>query len=215
MASERRSIITSEPSLSAEEVTHRTFATTFRGFDPAEVRAFLERVASELRTLRSRSQEMERLLREAEARAAHPEIDEATLMTALGEETARVIRSAHEAATDIRGKAEENAERILRDAHEDANRLRADADRILTVRTEEADAAAASIREAAESWGEAVRNRANEEAQHVIEEARAEGRKMIEEAQAVRAKVLGDLSRRRRIAAVQVEQLRAGRERLL
>ena len=215
MAPERRSLITSEPTLSAEEVLHRTFATTFRGLDPGEVRAFLERVATELRSLRERNQELEQRLREAESRAAHPELDEATLMNALGEETARVIRSAHEAAADIRGKAEENAQRILREGHEEATRLRADADRVLTVRTEEADAAAASFREAAESWGEAVRSRASEEAAQVIDEARAEGRRMVEEAQAVRAKVLGDLSRKRRVAAVQVEQLRAGRERLL
>ena len=215
MAPERRSLITSEPSLSAEEVTHRTFATTFRGLDPGEVRSFLDRVANELRNLRERNQELDRLLRDAESRAAHPELDEGTLMTALGEETARIVRSAHEAATDIKAKAEENAQRILREGHEEATRLRGEADRVLTVRTEEADAAAASIREAAESWGDAVRNRASEEAQQVIEAARAEGRRMIEEAQAVRAKVLGDLSRRRRIAAVQVEQLRAGRERLL
>lgn len=215
MAPERRSLITSEATLTAEEVQHRTFATTFRGLDPGEVKAFLERVAKELRSLRERNQELEQRLRDAESRAAHPELDETTLMNALGEETARVIRSAHEAAADIRAKAEENAQRILREGHEEANRLRSDADRVLTVRTEEADAAAASIREAAESWGEAVRNRASEEAAKVIDEARAEGRRMVEEAQAVRAKVLGDLSRKRRVAAVQVEQLWAGRERLL
>ena len=37
---------------------------------------------------------------------------------------------------------------------------------------------------------------------------------MVEEAQALRARVLGDLSKRRKVLHAQIEQLRAGRERL-
>ena len=47
------------------------------------------------------------------------------------------------------------------------------------------------------------------------EEARREGREMVAEAQRVRERMLGDLARRRRNARQQVEQLMAGRERLL
>ena len=47
------------------------------------------------------------------------------------------------------------------------------------------------------------------------EEARREGREMVAEAQRVRERMLGDLARRRRHARQQVEQLMAGRERLL
>ena len=41
-------MISSEPHLSPEEVSRRTFATVFRGFDPTEVRAYLRRVSDEL-----------------------------------------------------------------------------------------------------------------------------------------------------------------------
>lgn len=51
--------------------------------------------------------------------------------------------------------------------------------------------------------------------EEAAEEARREGREMVAEAQRVRERMLGDLARRRRNARQQVEQLMAGRERLL
>ena len=51
-------------------------------------------------------QELRRALAEAEHRAANPVLDEATLTAALGQETARVLRSAHEAAAELVGRAE-------------------------------------------------------------------------------------------------------------
>ena len=45
-------------------------------------------------------------------------------------------------------------------------------------------------------------------------QARAECRAMVQEAQELRARVLADLTRRRRVLHSQIEQLRAGRERL-
>src|SRR5262245_10208780 len=130
MADERRYTAADVP-VTAEEVAHRGFSTAFRGFDANEVRQYLLRVAESLRTAVARQRELETAVREAEQRAAKPTIDEATLTSALGEHTAKIIRSAHEAATDIRGKAEESVEQILREAHEEAARLRADAERIL------------------------------------------------------------------------------------
>ena len=52
------------------------------------------------------------------------------------------------------------------------------------------------------------------DAEELTERARAEGRVMVEEAQQLRARVLADLSRRRKVLHAQIEQLRAGRERL-
>src|SRR5207245_7946942 len=48
-----------------------------------------------------------------------------------------------------------------------------------------------------------------------IEEAQTRGREMVGEAQAVRERILKDLSRRRKVAATQLEQLLAARERLV
>src|SRR5439155_23055495 len=52
-------------------------------------------------------------------------------------------------------------------------------------------------------------------AEAILQEARANGREMVTEAHALRERLLGDLARRRKLAHAQVEQLRAGRERLL
>src|SRR5438067_12960944 len=106
MADDPRFVVTSEPSIGPEEVARRGFATAFRGFDPGEVRAFLQRVSDELGAARERERELRRRLEEAERSPAGP-LDEAMLTAALGEETARVLRSAREAAVEMAAKAEQ------------------------------------------------------------------------------------------------------------
>ena len=48
MADDRKIAISSSNHVGPDEVARHTFATSRRGFDPAEVRAFLEEVAREL-----------------------------------------------------------------------------------------------------------------------------------------------------------------------
>jgi DivIVA domain-containing protein len=203
---DRRVVISSEPHLTPEEVSRRTFATVFRGFDPTEVRAYLRRVSDELGVARERQRHLEHLLADAQNKstAPPPPLDEATLTAALGEETARVLQTARQAAADIKAKAEENVERLLRQAHDDAGRIREESEGIYAVK--EAEAVAAT---------EAIRAEASAEAEALVEAAREQARAMLEEAKEVRAKVLGDVVRRRNVARVQVAQLRAGRDRLL
>ena len=57
--------------------------------------------------MRQLQSSLEELLREAESRAVHPALDENTLLSAVGEETASILRTAHAAAADIKGKAED------------------------------------------------------------------------------------------------------------
>ena len=52
------------------------------------------------------------------------------------------------------------------------------------------------------------------EAEAMLDQAREQCRAMVEEAQGLRARVLADLSKRRKVLHAQIEQLRAGRERL-
>src|SRR5439155_5190377 len=66
-----------------------------------------------------------------------------------------------------------------------------------------------------ETAGAQVRARAEEEAAALVEQGRVRGREMIHDAQTTKEGILGDLLRRRKVAQVQIEQLRAGRERLL
>src|SRR5947209_16868057 len=206
-----RIVISSEPAVTPDDLTRRSFPVVFRGYDQDQVRRFLKKAGEELAAVRQREQELRHALEEARSTLAHPELDEATLTTALGEETARILRSAREAAADIRSKAEERVARMVQEADEHGSRLRLEAENVLAKRVEEADEVAANIRAAAEADATHVHDRVQAE----LDAAKARGREMIAEAQAVRERIIGDLARRRRAAQIQIEQLLAGRDRLI
>lgn len=238
MSDERRRAITSTPRLSAEEIATRTFSSAFRGFSEAEVTAYLRRVADEIADAQRRLADLEAALAAAEAAAAAPRaLTEEELLDALGDETARLLHTARDAARDIRTKAEENAARLLGDARETAEQLRGEADAVLARRTEEAEAAATAILSAAEERSAtlradtdravaelraeastevgALRENAGNEAEAEIERARQHGRHLVDTARDLRERVLADLNHRRRLLGEQITELRSGRERLL
>ena len=204
-----------EESISADLIAQRGFSTAFRGFDTAEVKAFLSQVAAEVRLLRQQQADLQAALAAAEDRAAHPRLDEETLTAAVGEETKAILRAARTAATDIRTQAEETASGHVSEGQERADLLRAEAEAILSIRTDEAEAAAAEIRAEALRETTELREKAQSEAEAVTAKAEQDRRETVERAQAHRDKILGDLGRRRKLAATQIEQLRAGRDRLL
>ena len=212
--SEDRLTISSSARVHPDEVARHTFGTTRRGFDPAEVRSFLEYVARELVAAADREQELRRALAEAEHRAANPVLDDATLTGALGHETARVLRSAHDAATELVGRAENDAARLRAQALEEADQLHRHAEQSANDRTVEADAAASELRRRVQEETTSKVEGAKLEAETLVTQTRAECRAMVQEAQELRARVLTDLARRRRVLHSQIEQLRAGRERL-
>jgi DivIVA domain-containing protein len=215
--------------ISADEVARKTFPSSFRGFDPDQVRVFLGQVAAELAAL----QERERLLIErvaaAEAKAAEAEAaaeaavaaavpvepGEAELTAALGKEAGRVLAAAKQAGAEIRAAAEQQATRMHRDAREEAARVRAEAERVAEARAAEAESLANALRADAEEAAAEIRAEAERRTEAAIDAAAERGREMVKEAQAVRERILRDLARRRRTAHQQLEQLRAGRERLL
>jgi DivIVA domain-containing protein len=199
----------------ADEVARRTFATVRRGFDPREVHDFLQRVSRELERHEEREAELRRRLADAEHRAAHPKLDETVLTSALGEETARVLKSAYDAAHEVKANAEGESARILAEAADQAGRLRVEAESLLARRTAEAEESAAATRREAEDDAERARSAARADAEGILEGARRQGRAMVEEAYQLRSRVLGDLSRRRRALQEQLERLRVGRESLL
>ena len=198
-----------------DEVAARTFPTSFRGFDPNVVREYLAEVAAALADAAAREDALRDDLARVRATLANPAIDESVLLEVLGDEAARVLQAAKDAAADIRRKADANAAIALDQAHSEAERIRseaqAEADRvlrsaegILAIRTGEADAAAARLFEAAEV-----------EATKVKEVGLTEARAMVAEARAVRERMLGDLKRRVQVGEASVEVLRVGREQLL
>ena len=111
------------PDMSADLIAGRRFGQTWRGYDPDEVKQFLARVATQVRLLRERIEAAESARRDAEQRASHPEMDEAALMSAVGEETAGILRSARSAAAEITAKAEANAEALVAAARSQSRRL--------------------------------------------------------------------------------------------
>ncbi len=184
----------SEPAeIDAADVARKEFTTSFRGYDTYAVRAFLGHVAAELAAARERARSLSEQLKDATAKAQPVELGEAQLTAALGQEAGRLLQAAHEAAAEVRARAEA-----------DAAAMRSEAESLMGLRTAEANAAA-----------EAIAATARQEAEAEVAAARQTGREMVAEAQAVRERVLRDLARRRRLAHAQLEQLRAGRERLL
>lgn len=181
------------PSMTPDEVTGRSFPPARRGYDPDSVRRFLEEVAGAIRAYRAREEHLASRLVEAERRAASPELDEATLTAAVGAETAKVLRAAHEAARDVVARAEARAVEIV-----------AEASGVLAERTREADAEA-----------RALAARARAEAAALLEATTSECRSMVDEAREARRRILADLAERRRGLHLQLEQLRAGKDSLV
>ncbi|HVL04466.1 MAG TPA: DivIVA domain-containing protein, partial [Acidimicrobiales bacterium] len=196
--------ISSGQAITPETVMGRSFTSAFRGYHPAEVRQFLKQVSDEMAAGAEREAQLRRELQEALARAAHPELDEATVTGVLGEHAARLLAGARETAASITAEAQQRGEAFVREGEARIARLRAEADGLLARRVTEADAAADSIRREAEAAAGAA-----------IERATQQGKEMVGEARAVRERMLADLNKRRRSAQLQIEQLRAARDRLL
>ena len=171
------------------------FTVTRRGFDTEEVRDFLRSVSAELGRLQERERFLESELRAMQTRGMSGPgvLDEETVTALLGEETARVLTVAREAAAQMRVRAAEAAERLVREANADAIRVREDAD----IETSRRRSDAASDVEAE------------------LELAKQQGREMVNEAREYREKVLSELARRRELARQQIEQLIHSRDRLV
>jgi DivIVA domain-containing protein len=169
-------------------VAAATFSSSRRGYDRDEVRRLLDAVAAELARLQD---EVDGL--RAAADTARPELDEATVVGLLGEEAARVLTTARDAAARTRARAEEEAATLLDQARANATHQREEADREVSRQREDASATAAAE----------------------IESAKQEGRRMVTEARAVRQRMLADLARRRDAAVTRLTDLKADRDRLL
>ena len=214
MPEERLLSISSSSHLTPDDVARHSFGTVRRGFDPNEVRAFLESLAVSLRGVAERERQLLDEVADAEHRASNPVLDEATLTAAVGAETARVLHSAHEVAAEMVAKAEAEANRLLSEAREEIQQIRANTEARMAEQSAASEASANELRERTEQQAAATEEGARREAETLLEQAREECRAMVDEAQGLRARVLADLSQRRKVLHAQIEQLRAGRERL-
>jgi len=176
-------------------VAGATFPSSRRGFDQNEVRDFLRMVSAEISRQQERITFLERELLNSQQAGSAPQIElnEETITELLGEETARIVQAAREAAGKIKVRSEETATRLVREATDEAARVR-----------EDAELEAARVRQDAASDAEAE-----------ILMAKQQGRDMVNEARAYRERVLADVARRRELAREQIEDLMHGRDRIV
>jgi DivIVA domain-containing protein len=93
---------------SPSAVAAATFTNARKGFEPAEVREFLRMVAAELARLQERERFLEREVRTNQRGAVSAAaLDEDVVTRMLGEEAARILQAAREAASQIKIRAEE------------------------------------------------------------------------------------------------------------
>ncbi|HEY3943024.1 MAG TPA: DivIVA domain-containing protein, partial [Acidimicrobiales bacterium] len=212
MSEDRPTISSSR--LTATEVARHSFGNVRRGFDPHEVRSFLDSVARELQLAEQREQDLRGQVAAAEERALHPVLDESTLSAALGQQSANVLRAAHEEAARILAAAEESAAAISHQAQRQATEAQLAAEATAARRIADAELAASGIRQQIERESAELLEAARIDGDELLARAREQGRALVERAQLARREVLADLAQRRRDLHLQIEQLRAARDEL-
>lgn len=152
------------PTPDPDEIAGRSFTKVRKGYEVDEVRAYLVAVASQVRESGQRLADAERRLAELERRGTDPrDLDESALTQLLGEETARVLETARQAATDIRARATQEAEAATASATADAASTREAADAYAQGVRADADAYAAEVRSTADAEVAALRERTTAE----------------------------------------------------
>ncbi len=199
----------------SSEVARVTFATVRKGgLDPQEVRLHLESVSREMAHLEQRVRELQDHLSEANRRAANPVIDESMLASALGTQSAAILRSAHEEAGRVTAEAQERATQLYADAQQRSAAHLIEAQERAAGIISEAESSAASIDHDARLAAERLIESAKVNGEALVERAREQGRAILAQATDARRTVLSDLAIRRKALSMQIEQLRAARDHL-
>jgi DivIVA domain-containing protein len=196
------------------DIARHSFAVVRRGFDTDEVRAYLQSVSRSIEALEEREQELRAAVAEAEERAAHPVVDEATLTASLGQHSAQILRHAHEEAARIVVQAQEGAATLLRETQSQVDELQARTEASSAERVVEVELLVANAEQEARVESERILAEAVADGEAVIARAKDEGRALLEQVQEARRRVLADLASRRRALGIQIEQLRAARDEM-
>jgi DivIVA domain-containing protein len=110
--------------ISPDQIRRREFVTIRRGYDPHQVRDYLEQLADQIDLMASMLREA-RLEADAAIREkAQPKVDP---YERLAQRVASVIREADEIAERLQAEGRRDAERMLEEARADADRIRTDA----------------------------------------------------------------------------------------
>ncbi len=211
---ERRILSTTRQS--STEIARTNFSTIRKGgLDPQEVRLHLEAVAREMGHLEHKIRELQDQLAEALRRAANPTIDEATLASALGTQSAAILRSAHEEAGRVTAEAQERSAQIFADAQQRGAAHLIEAQERATSIISEAEATATTVDHDARLGAERLIESAKVNGSALLDRAREQGRAIVEQANAARKTVLNDLAVKRKALHIQIEQLRVARDTLI
>ncbi len=199
----------------SSEITRVNFTTLRKGgLDPNEVRLHLEAAAREMGHLENRIRELQEQLNEAQRRAANPTFDEATLATALGQQSATILRSAHEEAGRVTAEAQERSAQVLAETQQRSATQLIEAQERATALITEAENTTAQIEHDSRLAAERLIDSAKVNGEALIERAREQGRAIVEQSNEARRTVLNDLAIKRKALHLQIEQLRAARDTL-
>ncbi|HEY5385562.1 MAG TPA: DivIVA domain-containing protein [Acidimicrobiales bacterium] len=196
------------------DIAQHSFSVVRRGFDSDEVRSYLQSVARSLEALEAREEELRAALTEAEERAAHPVVDEATLTASLGQHSAQILRHAHEEAARIVVQAQEGAATLLRETQRQVDELQERTETAAAERVGEVELLVANAEQEARVESERIIAEAIAAGEAIITRAKDEGRALLDQVQEGRRRVLADLAARRRGLGIQIEQLRAARDEM-
>lgn len=147
--------------LTPEDIRNRDFLVSLRGFDRAEVRAFLDQVAEQVQDLQRRLEAAEGAgtAHGDELRAAQdPPVGDSDGMPQvfadIGNETQRILEAAQEAATNMARKARVDADREVQSGRRQAARLIAEGEQ----RREEIETIVAGLEAARNSLSAQLRD---------------------------------------------------------
>lgn len=132
--------------ISAEQIRRREFVTARRGYDPDQVRAYLEQLADQVELMHVLMRDARNEADEAMRFGSRPRPDP---YDQLGERVAGVIREADRTAETIRNDAQNESEQLTREARADADRIRTDAQAKAEEARARADGAVLAAREQA------------------------------------------------------------------
>ena len=197
------------------DIAQHSFAVVRRGFDTDEVRSYLQSVSRSLEALEAREEELRSALAEAEERAAHPVVDEATLTTSLGQHSAQILRHAHEEAARIVVQAQEGAATLLRETQSQVDELQARTEASSAERVVEVELLVANAEQEARVESERIIAEAVAAGEAIITRAKDEGpgppRPGPRGAPPGAGRLGGTAPRR---SAIQIEQFRAARDEM-
>ena len=210
---ERRILSTTRQS--STEIVRTNFSTQRKGgLDPQEVRLHLEAVAREMGHLENRVRELQEQLSEAQRRAANPTFDEATLASALGAQSAMILRSAHEEAGRVTAEAQERSAQVFSETQQRSAAQLIEAQERAAVMISEAENTAVQIDHDARLAAERLIDSAKVNGEALVDRGREQGRAIVEQANEARKAVLNDLAVKRKALHMQIDQLRAARDTL-